>query len=260
MHDLRAVLLRHAVVKAQGYHLPLSLWQRLYRSAQCNIFNKLVLRAVVAEDKLKREAVLARLALDAVGRSSRRLGKSNVLRRDARLARKLRHRRLASYALFKLYARLTYLRGLLLDSAAHLDRPVIAQEAAYLAGYLRHSVGGKARAVALVEAVYRFQEADAAELVQIVRVDAAPEEPARDAPDKSGILLDQPLRRLPVALLCKAYRVVDIPAHRWLIRGHIYFCMVTVVPLPGVERTRSLSMKLPIIVKPMPLLSSPPVL
>ena len=71
MHDLRAVLLCHAVVKAQGYHLPLALRQRLYRSAQRNIFNKLVLRAVVAEDKLK-EAVLPRLALDTVGRPSRR--------------------------------------------------------------------------------------------------------------------------------------------------------------------------------------------
>ena len=88
MHDLRAVLLCHAVVKAQGYHLPLALRQRLYRSAQRNIFNKLVLRAVVAEDKLKREAVLPRLALDTVGRPSRRLGKGNVLGRYARLARK----------------------------------------------------------------------------------------------------------------------------------------------------------------------------
>ena len=77
------------MVKAQGYHLPLALRQRLYRCAQRYILNKLVLRAVVAEDKLKREAVLPRLALDTVGRPSRRLGKGNVLRRYARLARKL---------------------------------------------------------------------------------------------------------------------------------------------------------------------------
>ena len=35
--------------------------------------------------------------------------------------------------------------------------------------------------------------------------------------------------------------------------------MSTVVPRPGFERTVSLSMKLSIIVKPMPLRSSPPV-
>lgn len=77
------------MVKAQSYHLTLALRQRLDCRAQRDIFNELVLRTVVAEDKLKREAVLACLALDAVGRPRRRLGKGNVLRRYARLARKL---------------------------------------------------------------------------------------------------------------------------------------------------------------------------
>ena len=151
------------------------------------------------------------------------------------------------------------MRRLLLYAAAHLYHAVVAEKTPYLAGYLRHGVGGEFCAEALIIAVDGLEKADTAELIEILRVDAASEKPPRHAPDKAGVFLHQSPGNVSVAALRRAYGRDQLLAHLTLTLVRIQRCMVTVVPFPGVERTRSLSMKLPMMVKPMPLRSSPPV-
>ena len=145
----------------------------------------------------------------------------------------------------------------LLHAAADLDRAVIAQKAPDLPCDLRHGIRGKARSELFVKALHGLEKADAAELIQVVRFDAAAEKAPRHAPDESGVFLDHPLRRLHVTRLRapqQRTRLFGDHARRRM-RRHI----VTVVPRPGTDLTRSVSIKLSMMVKPMPLRSSPPV-
>ena len=145
----------------------------------------------------------------------------------------------------------------LLDAAADLDRAVIAQKAPDLARDLWDGICRKARAVLLVKALHGLQKADTAELVQVVRLDAAAEKPPRHAPDQAGVFRDHLLCRCGVPSLGAPEQVARLLGDhaRRRMRRHI----VTVVPRPGTDLTRSVSMKLSMIVKPMPLRSSPPV-
>ena len=108
---------------------------------------------------------------------------------------------------------------------------------------------------------HRLQKSQAPELVQILRVGSPAVVAADDAPDQSGVLLDQPGTGVvvpPAGLLqqggCIRYAHTGAPIRRETLRRR-----VTTVPLPGVERTFTASIKLSIMVKPMPLRSSVPV-
>ena len=147
----------------------------------------------------------------------------------------------------------------LFDPPADLHCSVITQKPAYLACYLRHGIGRKLRSEPGIEARNGFKEAEAAELIQIVRLNAAAEKAPRNAPDKPRIILNEPLGRRLVPLLRKAQIVEHALGHRKPLRWRIVLSIVTVVPLPGVLLTFSLSIKLSIMVKPIPLRSSPPV-
>ena len=120
-----------------------------------------------------------------------------------------------------------------------------------------HSIRRKARSELFVKALHGLEKADAAELIQIIRLNAAAEKAPRHAPDEAGVFLDHLLRRLYVTRLRapqQRTRLFGDHARRRM-RRHI----VTVVPRPGTDLTRSVSMKLSMMVKPMPLRSSPPV-
>ena len=86
----------------------------------------------------------------------------------------------------------------------------------------------------------------------------AAEEAARNAPDEPVVLLHELCAGQVVPRLRRPDQGILLRLHQRRFR--ICRFMVTVVPFPGFERTDSLSMKLSMIVKPMPLRSSPPVL
>ena len=101
------------------------------------------------------------------------------------------------------------------------------------------------------------QKAKAAKLIQIVRLHAPAIVAAYHTPDQPVIFQHCLLAGIPIPLLSSPQQF-QRSAHRFT-RGAIRFFITTVVPRPAVERTVRLSMKLSIMVKPMPLRSSPPV-
>ena len=147
--------------------------------------------------------------------------------------------------------------GAFLQAAADLDGAVVPQKAADLARDLRHGIGGKLRAVAQVEPGHGLEKAEAAELIQVVRVDAAPEKSPRDGPNEAGIRLDQRLSRLAVSVAGADEQLLLI--HFFPPRRTIRRFIWTVVPLPGTELMRNSVIKLSMMVMPMPERSSLPV-
>ena len=103
-------------------------------------------------------------------------------------------------------------------------------------------------------------KAEAAKLKQVVRVCTSAEKAPRYAPDKAGVAVYKSFAGFFVSafgLYKQLFRYIFrhfLPALTEILRR-----MVTVVPRPGFERTRRLSIKLSIMVKPIPLRSSPPV-
>ena len=92
----------------------------------------------------------------ALRRICRSLGKGYLLRCQTGLGGNLRKLRLTAKALLKLGAHRPDALRLFFYAAADLDCAVITQKSSYLAGYLRHGVGRKLRAEALVKALYRL--------------------------------------------------------------------------------------------------------
>ena len=206
---------------------------------------------------LERKARLAVFPLQGFRRAGGRLRGRDLLRLESGLGGELRERRLAAERLLKAGARRADALRAFLHAAADLDRTIIAQKAPDLPCDLRDCICGKARAELFVKALHGLEKADAAELVQVVGLNAAAEKAPRHAPDESGVFLDHPLRRLHVTRLRapqQRTRLFGDHARRRM-RRHI----VTVVPRPGTDLTRSVSMKLSMMVKPIPLRSSPPV-
>ena len=257
MQEPGRALLRQAVIKTQRDHLPLPLRQAAKRLAQVGIFDHARLLLVIPERVLERKARLAVFPLQGFRRTGGRLRGRDLLRLEPGLGGELRERRLTAERLLKAGARRADALRALLHAAADLDRTVIAQKAPDLPCDLRHGIRGKARAELFVKALHGLEKADAAELVQVVRLDAAAKKAPRHAPDESGVFLDHPLRRLHVTRLRAPQQRTRLFGNhaRRRMRRHI----VTVVPRPGTDLTRSVSMKLSMMVKPIPLRSSPPV-
>ena len=76
MHNSGAVLLRHAVIIAQGNDLPLLLGQLFYGRAQRHMLDHLLFRRIIAKDVLQCKSVLTVFLLQALRRPGRNLGKS----------------------------------------------------------------------------------------------------------------------------------------------------------------------------------------
>ena len=206
---------------------------------------------------LECEAGLPVLLLQGLCGAGGRLGGSDLLGLEPGLGRELGERRLTAERLLQARARRADRLRTLLDAAADLNRAIIAQKAPDLSRNLRDGVCRKAGAVLLVKALHGLQKTDAAELVQVIRLDAAAKKPPRHAPDQASIFRDHPLCRRSVSRLSAPEQIARLLRDhaRRRMRRHI----VTVVPRPGTDLTRSVSMKLSMIVKPMPLRSSPPV-
>ena len=257
MQDTGGTLLRQAVIKPQGNDLPLPLRELAQRLTQSGIFDHALFLIVVPERVLERETGLSVLLLQGLRGTGGRFGGGDLFGLKPGLGRELGERRLAAERLLQARARRADALRALLDAAADLDRAVIAQKAPDLPRDLRHGVCRKAGAILLIKALHSLQKADAAELVQVVRLDAAAEKPPRHAPDQAGVFRDHLLCRRGVPRLGAPEQVARLLRDhaRRRMRRHI----VTVVPRPGTDLTRSVSMKLSMIVKPMPLRSSPPV-
>src|SRR5699024_4174274 len=100
----------------------------------------------------------------------------------------------------------------------------------------------------------------AAQLIEILRLGAPAVVALHHRPDEAAVCLQGPGRRLPVPPAGQLQEVQGVGGHYLPAgRGRILRRMVTRVPLPSAERTVSLSIKLSMMVKPMPLRSSPPV-
>lgn len=132
--------LSKAVIIAQIQGLPLLLGKLLNGAAQRYMLDHALLALGVAQNVLKREAVFARLALQAFGRICRRFCKSDVLGCQPGFGRKLRDQRHTAEALLKRAPRVFYMKRTLFDSPADLHCSVITQKPAYLACYLRDNV------------------------------------------------------------------------------------------------------------------------
>ena len=104
----------------------------------------------------ERKAVVAVFTLKALGRAGGCLGKGYLLGRKPRFGGYLRKLRVTAEALLKLGTNRAYALCLLFYAAADLNCAVVTQKAAYLTGYLRHGVGRKLRAEALIKALYRL--------------------------------------------------------------------------------------------------------
>ena len=206
---------------------------------------------------LKCKAGLPALLLQGLRGTGGCLSGSDLLWLEPGIGRELGERRLTAERLLQARARRADRLRTLLDAAADLDRAIIAQKAPDLSRNLRDGVCRKAGAVLLVKALHSLQETDTAELIQIVRLDAAAEKPPRHAPDQAGVFRDHLLCRRGVPRLGAPEQVARLLGDhaRRRMRRHI----VTVVPRPGTDLTRRGSIKLSMIVKPMPLRSSPPV-
>ena len=252
-----AALLRETAVIAQADDSALARREGRDGGAQGDLLEHALGRVIIAEHLLEGEAVLPRLLLERLGRRGGGLRHGDLLRLEPGFRSELGDGRLAVQALFERAARLLDARGLLPERAADLDGAVVAQEAADLPRDLRHGIGGKLRAVILVEIAHGLEKAEAAELKQIVRLDAPAEIAPRDRPDEAGVLAHHGVHgvRVPVPRGAQARKALGVHQPRPVMRRRI----VTVVPRPGAERTRSLSVKPSMIVKPMPLRSSPPV-
>ena len=236
---------------------PTALRELAQRLTQSGIFDHALFLIVVPERVLERKARLAVFPLQGFRRTGGRLRGRDLLRLEPGLGGELRERRLVAERLLKAGARRADALRALLHAAADLDRAVIAQKAPDLPCDLRHSVRRKACTELFIKALHGLEKADAAELVQVVGLDAAAEKAPRHAPDEAGVFLDHLLRRLFVTRLHTPQQRTHLFGDhaRRRMRRH----MVTVVPRPGTDLTRSVSMKLSMIVKPMPLRSSPPV-
>ena len=134
---------------------------------------------------------------------------------------------------------------------------VIPEKPPDLPGDLGNGIGGKAGAVGKIKPPDRFQKPKASQLVQIVRLHSPAVIPADHAPDQAVVFQHRLLTGVPVPLLSRPQQLHGA-IHR-LIRGAIFFFITTVVPRPATDRTFKLSIKLSMMVKPMPLRSSPPV-
>ena len=154
--------------------------------------------------------------------------------------------------------------GLLLsDAAAHLYRAVVPQKTPDLPGDFGHSVGGKLRAVGRVKPLHRLEKANAAQLVQVVRLHP----PA----DSTAARCSRSVRCFPAAPARQASLspfwapVQQRPSCSALIRrrraarGDRFAAWSRWCPSPARSAPSAESIKLSIMVKPMPLRSSPPV-
>ena len=120
-------------------------------------------------------------------------------------------------------------------------------------------MGGKAGAVAEVEPLHRLQKTQASQLVEILRIHSSAAIPLHYAPDETVIGDHSLLAGLPVSLLGRPQQFQPRAHFAAGRRRESFFFITTVVPRPGTERTVTASMKLSIMVKPMPLRSAPPV-
>src|SRR5699024_10291268 len=150
-------------------------------------------------------------------------------------------------------------QALLPDAPANLHRPAVPEIAADLPGDLGYGVGGELGAVGQVEAPHGLEKPQASQLVEVIRLHAAAIVAAHDRPDQAAVLPQNLLCGRLVPIPGQGQQVQGVGGHRPAGLGSTRRRMVTRVPLPGAERTVTLSMKDSIMVKPMPLRSSPPV-
>ena len=177
----------------------------------------------------------------------RRLHNTYDLRRLCRIARQ-QLRQFANGRLPPLPAQkvLPQSRGverLFLKHPADLHGAAVPKQALDLADDHRHCIGRERIPQGRVKPIHRLDQPHTAGLVQIVILNAPPAKAVGNGMHEPQVLADLPL---PL----RSYHFC-LPVMR--------FSSTTVVPLPGLEVTRSLSQKLSITVKPSPARSPSPV-
>ena len=145
--------------------------------------------------------------------------------------------------------------GLLPDAAADAQRPVVPEVAPHLPQHHGHGIGGKLHAGRQLEARHRLDKGHAGHLKEVVILRAAPRKAGDHHAHKPLILLKEGREGSLISGLGRLEKLSA--AASFLLHHRSLLLMVTVVPRPGLELTRSVSMKVSIMEKPMPLRSSP---
>src|SRR5215217_1811193 len=208
---LRDLRLRQALEEAQVEDPPLALVERAEpRREHGAVLRDLVLVLEVAE-RLERVELLAVLLARPLGERERRVRAAglerlqHLLLLDARGLRELGDRRRPAELDGELLDELRELHVQLLQPARYAHRPAaVAEVALDLADDVRRRVCRQLDAAVEVEAVDRLDEADRADLHQIVELLAAVAVAPRERADERHVLLDELLARLEIALLVVA--------------------------------------------------------
>ena len=221
-HDARDLVLAQVVEEPQVDDAPLALRQRRGRDAQ-------ELQAVRARELLVGAAEAGDAALPGViGLVERRgvvAARAEHGLDDPLLARvqalgEVGDRGRASEAAAQALALAADRRVQLLQVARHVHRPpVVAEVPADLAADVRLGEGPQLDAAREVEAVDRLQQADAADLHEVVQRLAAVGVAARDAAHERQHPLDQLLAGLAVAVVVVAVQQIGLGQRGWH-RGH----------------------------------------
>ena len=156
-------------------------------------------------------------------------------------------------------------QGVVVNRPGYVHRAVVPQKAPHLAQDHRHRVGGKARAIGGVEAIDGLEQAHAAVLKQIFVICAPVAKAPQHIVHQRQVFLHQLVAGLHIArmgapeFLKRSFVIRTTQALRAKFSSRTFSCFAsrTVVPWPTADCTSTLSMKLSITVKPMPLRSSP---
>ena len=149
----------------------------------------------------------------------------------------------------------------LFERTAYFYNPVITQKTTYLACDFGNCICGKSIPEARIKSSDGFQKPHTSELEQIIGINPARRKSSDNTPYQCSVLRDQIFTGSLISALrsddqsCLIAQVFCLPERRMEIR----FVIVTVVPFPITERTFKESMKLSMMVNPIPLRSESPV-
>ena len=249
-------LLRQPLEIAEQNRHALLFRQLIHRLPQGDALHKSLLRGLCAQQPLQRKAVRC-FPLQGIRCLCGQIHLGDLLRCPSGLGRQFGEGRLPPQLLPQPLPQGIQSQCLLPDAPSHLDGAVIPEKPPDLPGDLGDGIGGKAGAVGKIKPPDRFQKPKTSQLVQVVRLHSPAVIPADHTPDQAVVFQHCLLTCVPVPLLSRPQQLHGA-IHR-LIRGAIFFFITTVVPRPATDRTFKLSIKLSMMVKPMPLRSSPPV-
>src|SRR6266536_1146755 len=250
---LRNLRLRQPLEEAQVEDLALALVEHAEAGREHGAVLRDLVLMLVAADRLERVELLAVLLGAPARERERRVGTArlerleHLLLPDARGLRQLGDRRRAAELHGQLLDQPRELHVQLLQPARHAHRPALVAEVPLdLADDVRRRIRRQLDAAAQVEAVNRLDQADRADLDEILELLAAVRVPARKRAHERHVLLDQLLAGGDVALLVVAAQKLAVVARHQMPPSTVFLSSthwapsrsLTSTPSTTVSRTR----------------------